>query len=62
MTPAPPPPPRDRTVALLVAGLLVYTVACMSAAIWLPGNEKVYALLAGILGNFSGALFMRLKG
>lgn len=57
-----PPPPKDLTLRLLVAGLVLYTLLALGAAVFLPSNEKVYALLAGILGNFSGALFLRLKG
>lgn len=63
MAPQPTPPPQhDLTFWLLAAGLLIYTMLAVGAAIWLPNNEKVYALLAGVMGNFSGALFLRLKG
>lgn len=47
---------------VLVWGLVLYTFLALAAAIWVPTNEHVYALLAGIAGNFSGALFLRLKG
>lgn len=49
------------TMLVLLLGLLVF--ACMTVLVaWtLPANEKVYALLAGITGGFSGALFMFIR-
>jgi hypothetical protein len=52
---------RDNTLWLLAGGLLLYTLVIILVSVMLPGNEKLYALIAGILGNFSGALFMYLR-
>lgn len=52
---------RDNTLWLLAGGLLLYTMVIIAVSILLPGNEKLYALIAGVLGNFSGALFMYLR-
>jgi hypothetical protein len=53
--------PKDDTMWFLLAGLLLYTALIVGVSLLLPGNEKLYALLAGVMGNFSGGLFMYLK-
>ena len=53
--------PRDHTLWLLAGGLLFYTGVTIALSFVMPGNEKLYALMAGGLGNFSGGLFMYLK-
>jgi hypothetical protein len=60
--PAPPPPPRDRTLMLLGGAVLFYTCACCLVAIFVPQAKDLYTLLTGLLGGFSGALLLRLKG
>ena len=49
------------TLPLLVAGLVFYTIVTIGVAVLLPKDRELYALMAGILGLFSGALFMFLK-
>jgi hypothetical protein len=51
----------DNTLGILAIGLLLSTAVIIAVSLLLPGNEKLYALLAGIVGNFSGGLFMYLK-
>lgn len=61
-SPAPSPPARgDQTTGLLFAGLLFFALCTAASSIWLPANEKLFGLFSGIAGNFSGALFLRLK-
>lgn len=52
---------KDQTLWILLIGLLLYTALIVGISIMLPGNEKLYALIANILGNFSGGLFVYLK-
>jgi hypothetical protein len=60
---APPPPsPIDRTTAWLAGLAVLHLVATIAAVIWLPNNEKLYALLAAQSSGYSGALLLRLKG
>lgn len=49
------------TLALLCGGVLLYTGVVVAVAVLLPANEKLYGLMAGILGNFSGGLFVWLR-
>ena len=49
------------TIALLFSGLIMFSLAVLGVSVWLPANEKVYGFLAGIAGNFNGALFMYLQ-
>lgn len=44
-----------------MAGLLLYTGLVIGISYAIPGNEKLYGAVAGILGNFNGALFMYLR-
>lgn len=52
---------QDRTVYLLCAGLVFFTLLIVATAAFFPANKKLYAPFAGILGNFSGALFTWLQ-
>ena len=51
---------RDQTIWVLAVGILFFTVVVLLVAFLLPGNQGIYALFAGILGNFSGGLMMYL--
>ena len=46
---------------LLFVGLLVFSIAVIVCAVELPSNERIFAFLTGIAGNFSGALFTYLQ-
>jgi hypothetical protein len=52
---------RDTVLWVLCGGLLFFTLVIVGVAFMFPGNEKLYALFAGILGNFSGSLFTWLQ-
>jgi hypothetical protein len=43
---------------VLSAGLFIYSLFVLFCAWAWPGNEKLFALFAGIVGNFNGALIM----
>lgn len=64
--PAPIPPEtpqqREHTVALLYIGLVTFTLLTAGATIWLPKDSALIGFLLATAGNFSGALFLRLKG
>ena len=60
--PAPRPPDPDRTLWLLASGVLLYTGACIAVAIFAPAARDLYTLLTGLVGGYSGALLLRLKG
>jgi presenilin-like A22 family membrane protease len=49
------------TILMLYLGLILFAVAVVVAAVYLPNNDKVYVFLSGIAGSFSGALFMYLQ-
>ena len=51
----------DKTLWILSMGLLVYSLVVIGVTVVLPGNKELYTLFAGILGAFSGGLFMYLK-
>lgn len=42
---------------IIAIGLVLFSLATVAIAIFVPGNAELYALFAGILGNFSGSLF-----
>ncbi len=50
-----------RTMRILCGGLVFFTVITIIAAHFFPQNAAMYALFSGILGNFSGALFTKIK-
>jgi hypothetical protein len=52
---------QDKVLWVLCGGLFFFTLVIIGTAWFFPGNEKIYALFAGILGNFSGALFTWLQ-
>ena len=60
MTPS-PNPPRDFTIWVLMGFVLFFTLATIAVSLWVPMNDKVYALLAPQVGVFSGALLLWLK-
>lgn len=45
------------TFLVIAGGLVIFAIATAAIAVLVPGNAALYALFAGILGNFSGALF-----
>ncbi len=45
-------------ILLLFTGLCTFATALVLVSIYLPANAAVYATLAAILGNFSGAFFV----
>lgn len=51
----------DNALWILTGGLLTYTLVVIGVSLILPGNKELYSLFAGILGAFSGGLFMYLK-
>jgi hypothetical protein len=55
---------NDRNLWILCGGLFFFTLVVIGVAIFMPGKEAIYALFAGILGNFSGGLFtyLNIKG
>ena len=55
---------HDKILWLLVGGVLFYTLVTVGVVVFLPTSEKLYTVVGGLLGNFSGALFMylHLKG
>jgi uncharacterized membrane protein YgdD (TMEM256/DUF423 family) len=50
-----------RIIVLLFIGVMVFSGALVAVAFTLPGNAALYATLAGIAGNFSGAFFMHIQ-
>ncbi len=56
--------PTDQTLRVLVGGILFFTLVVILVAFLLPNNQGIYALFAGILGNFSGGLmvYLHLQG
>lgn len=53
--------PRDYALWILAGGLLFFTAVVIGVAAMMPENAAIYALFAGILGNFSGGLMMYLR-
>ena len=51
---------RDLVLAILAGGIAFFTLMVVLVAFLLPQNQGVYALFAGILGNFSGGLMVYL--
>jgi hypothetical protein len=51
---------RDQTLWVLAAGILLFTFVVILTARFFPNNQGMYALFAGILGNFSGGLMVYL--
>lgn len=45
------------TFLVIAIGLLLFSAATAVIAVFIPANATLYALFAGITGNFSGALF-----
>lgn len=59
---SPRQPDPDRTLALLATGVVLYSGACVAIAIFAPQAKDLYTLFTGLLGGYSGALLLRLKG
>lgn len=53
--------PRDWSLVLLAGGLVFYTCVVLGVSLWMPGNQAVYTLFAGILGSFAGGLMVYLR-
>jgi membrane associated rhomboid family serine protease len=45
---------------LLQRGLVFFTAVVLAVAWFMPQNQAIYALFAGIVGHFSGGLMMYL--
>lgn len=56
-----PPDFHWRYMMLLGVGLVFFTVVTIVAAAFFPQNAAMYALFSNVLGNFSGALFTKIK-
>lgn len=52
---------RDHALWLLAGGLIFFTGVVVGVAAFMPANQSIYALFAGILGNFSGGLMVYLR-
>lgn len=53
---------EDKTLIVLCGGLLFFTFMVMVVVYTRSEDVQLYALYAGVFGQFSGALFMHLKG
>lgn len=55
---------RDLTLWVLTGGIAFFTVIVILVSFVFPSNQGIYALFAGILGNFSGGLmvYLHLQG
>jgi hypothetical protein len=58
---SPQPPPADQTLWLLAAFVLFFTLIAFAVSVWLPANDKFYAVVAGQVAAFAGALLLWLK-
>jgi hypothetical protein len=60
-------PPKDdlagyrEELMVLCGGLFLFTIVVIVVAFVFPMDQGIYALFAGILGNFSGALFTKIR-
>lgn len=52
---------KDRVLSYLFYGLVFYAGLAGLVAWLFPANEKLMALIAGIVGNFSGAFLMYVR-
>jgi hypothetical protein len=52
---------EDKTLIVLCAGLLFFSVMVLMVVLWKPSDGQLYTLFAGVFGQFSGALMMHLK-
>lgn len=52
---------EDKTLIVLCGGLFFFTLMVM-IVVYTKDDVELYALFAGVFGQFSGALFMYLKG
>lgn len=50
-----------KVLYILLGGLAFFTVTVIVVSLLFPGSEKLFALFAGVLGNFSGSLFTWLQ-
>lgn len=50
-----------KVLYILLGGLVFFTITVVVVSLLFPGSEKMFALFAGILGNFSGSLFTWLQ-
>lgn len=53
-------PAGDTTLIVLCGGLLMFSFITIGVAAFMAGNQAIYTLFAGIVGNFSGGLMMYL--
>lgn len=58
--PAPAPPP-ERTVLLLVLGVLLFTALALMILKWFPQAHELYLQMTVLLGAFAGALLLKLN-
>jgi hypothetical protein len=54
-------PPRDQALWILAGGLIFFTIVVIGVAAFMSGNQAIYTLFSGILGNFSGGLMVYLR-
>jgi hypothetical protein len=48
-------------VYFLALGLMAFSLIVLGVAIFVPGDRELRTLYAGVMGNFSGALFMYIR-
>lgn len=60
--PAGPSAPRpERTVLLLVLGVLLFTALALMILKWFPQAHELYLQMTVLLGAFAGALLLKLN-
>ena len=52
---------EDRTLIVLCSGLFFYTIIVL-AVVYTKDDVQLYSLFSGVFGQFSGALFMHMRG